>query len=181
MRLLMHICCANCSLHPVKSLRSKGIEATGLWFNPNIHPIEEYKRRLDTLRRLQDLWDFDVEYIDHYGLRDFVPAIAGHKEQRCFFCYSMRLEETAKIARKMNLDGFTTTLLVSPYQQFDTILSIGREMEKRYSIPFYEEDFRTGYKGSIGLSRELNLYRQNYCGCIFSLRERLEKKKVAGG
>ena len=177
----MHICCANCSLYPMKSLLSKGIEARGLWFNPNIHPIREYQLRLNTLQWLQRLWGLDIEYIDHHRIRDFVSTVRAHREERCSLCYSMRLEETAKTARKMNLDGFTTTLLVSPYQRFDMIVSVGREMEKRYCIPFYAEDFRVGYKGSIRLSRELNLYRQNYCGCIFSKRERLAEKKNAHG
>lgn len=88
----------------------------------------------------------------------------------------MRLGETAKTAKKMNLDGFTTSMLVSPYQKFDAIVSAGREMEKRYSIPFYLDDFRIGYRNSIPLSKELGLYRQKYCGCVFSEAERLKNK-----
>ncbi len=174
MKLLMHICCSNCSLYPLKNFLTKGIEAKGLWFNPNIHPYPEYQLRLDSLRKLQEIWNLDVEYTDHYGIDDFMRKVGNPDEGRCLRCYALRLEETARTARKMNLDGFTTSLLVSPYQNFEGILAVGREMGKRHSIPFYEEDFRVGYRGNIGVSRELGLYRQRYCGCIFSEGEGTE-------
>lgn len=176
MKLLMHICCSNCSLYPLKSLLSKGIDVKGLWFNPNIYPYPEYERRLSSLLKLQGIWDFDVEYVDRHGLDYFVAKIGNPDSSRCMRCYEMRLDETAKTAKKMGLDGFTTSLLVSPYQKFDSILHAGREMEKRYSIPFYPEDFRVGYRDNIGLSKELGLYRQKYCGCIFSEKEREAEK-----
>jgi predicted adenine nucleotide alpha hydrolase (AANH) superfamily ATPase len=176
MKLLMHICCGNCYLYPFKTLFSKGFELKGLWFNPNIHPYTEYQMRLDALHKLQDSWNLDVEYIDHYGLKEFIRAVVHNEDNRCTICYSMRLEETAKAAKKMGLDGFTTTLLVSPHQKFDTIIDIGKEMAKRYSIPFYIEDFRPGWKDSISLSKELGLYRQKYCGCVYSEMERYLKK-----
>lgn len=178
MKVLMHICCSNCSIYPLKSLLMKDVEVKGLWFNPNIHPYPEYRLRLDSLQRLQKLWDLDIEYRDHYDIDGFVRKIGSPDETRCLRCYAMRLEETAKAARKMDLDGFTTSLLVSPYQRFEAVVNIGREMGKRYSIPFYQEDFRVGYRENIGLSRELGLYRQKYCGCVFSEKER-EKRKVS--
>lgn len=176
MKLLLHICCANCSLYPIRHLSEKGIDLKGLWFNPNIHPDEEYKRRLSTLKRLEQSWSLDIEYINYYGLRDFLKAIevAGLKDtstERCAMCYSMRLEKTAETAKNMVLDGFTTTLLVSPYQRFELIAQIGHEIAKRYSIPFYLEDLRGGYREGLRLGGELGLYRQKYCGCIFSKEE----------
>lgn len=168
----MHMCCSNCSLYPLKSLLSKGIDVKGLWFNPNIHPEEEYSRRLDSLQRLEKLWGLEIEFIDRFGQDEFLKK-NRNDEFRCIRCYSMRLEETAITAKKMGLDGFTTTLLVSPYQKFGHIIKIGRELERTYSINFYVEDFRVGYRQNIGLSKELGLYRQKYCGCIFSLRERV--------
>lgn len=176
MKLLMHICCSNCSLYPMKSLLSKGIDVKGLWFNPNIHPYHEYQQRLASLQKLQRMWYFDVEYIDHFDLDAFIKKIGNPDDNRCIRCYTMRLDETAKAARKMNLDGFTTSLLVSPYQKFDAIISVGREMEKRYSIPFYLEDFRVGYRDSIPLSKDIGLYRQKYCGCVYSEPERQKNK-----
>ncbi len=179
MKLLMHICCANCYLYPFQALSSKGIYIKGLWFNPNIHPYTEYQMRLDALHKLQNLWNLDIEYIDHYGLKEFIRMVVNKEEygERCLFCYSMRLEETAKTAKKMGLDGFTTTLLVSPYQKFDMILNIGKEIANRYSIKFYIEDFRTGWNEGIKLSKGLELYRQKYCGCIYSEMERYLKKR----
>ena len=176
MKLLMHICCANCGIYPIKMLFSKGIDIKGLWFNPNIHPYTEYQMRLESLQMLHKLWSLDIEYIEHYGLKEFMRAVVYNEDNRCTICYSLRLEETAKAAKKMGLDGFTTSLLVSPYQKFDMIIQVGRETAKRYSIPFYIEDFRPGWKDSISLSKELGLYRQKYCGCVYSEMERYQKK-----
>jgi len=176
MKLLMHICCANCSLYPLKSLFSKSTDVKGLWFNPNIHPFTEYQMRLESVQKLQKVWNLDIEYVDYYGVKEFLRAVVNKEDERCIFCYSIRLEETARIAKKMALDGFTTSLLVSPYQKFDMIIKIGKEMGRRYSIPFYCEDFRYGWKESIGISRELGLYRQKYCGCIYSEMERYMNK-----
>lgn len=178
MKLLMHICCANCSLYPLEDLLSKGIDIKGLWFNPNIHPYNEYQNRLDAVKGLQKLWNLDVEYIDHFGLKEFLMATVNRENERCIFCYTMRLEETARTAKKMGLDGFTTSLLVSPYQKFDMIVAVGREMENKYSIPFYSEDFRPGWKTGVSLSKELGLYRQKYCGCMYSEMERHLKIKM---
>jgi predicted adenine nucleotide alpha hydrolase (AANH) superfamily ATPase len=175
MKLLMHICCANCSLYPLKNLTSKGIDIKGLWLNPNIHPYTEYRNRLEALKNLQKIWSLDIEYIDHYGLKEFIRAVVNNENNRCIICYSIRLEETAKTAKKMGVDGFTTSLLVSPHQKFDMILDIGKKMGKKYSIPFYFEDFRHGWKDSISISKELGLYRQKYCGCIYSEMERYLK------
>ncbi|MBM4128647.1 MAG: epoxyqueuosine reductase QueH [Nitrospira sp.] len=178
MKLLMHICCANCSLYPLQSFLSKGIDVRGLWHNPNIHPSAEYLMRLESLQRLEKLWNLDIEYIDHYGLEEFLMAVRDKEKEgeRCAICYSMRLEETAKTAKKMGLDGFTTSLLVSPYQKFDLLLNVGTEIGKRHSIAFYAEDFRPGWNIGMSISRELGLYRQKYCGCIFSEMERFQRK-----
>jgi epoxyqueuosine reductase len=177
MKLLMHICCANCCLYPLKTLSSRGIEIKGLWLNPNIHPYTEYKMRLDALQNLQHAWGLDIEYTDHYGLKDFLRKVVNREDDRCTFCYSMRLEETAKTAKKMGLDGFTTSLLVSPYQKFDIIMNTGKEMGIKYSIPFYAEDFRPGWHEGTKISKELGLYRQKYCGCVYSEMDRYLLKK----
>lgn len=176
MKLLMHICCANCCLYPLQSLFSRDIEVKGFWINPNIHPYTEYKLRLESLRQLQKTWGLDIEYIDHYGLKEFLRTIVNHEDDRCVFCYSIRLEETARTAKKMGLDGFTTSLLVSPYQKFDMIVETAQDMGKKYSIPFYMEDFRPGFHEGMKLSKELGLYRQKYCGCIYSEMERYVKR-----
>lgn len=172
MKLLMHICCANCALYPLTVIRQKGIDVKGLWFNPNIHPYTEYKSRLDALKKLEALWGLNVEYIDYYGLKEYLRNVVGNEDNRCEYCYTVRLEETAKKAGEINADAFTTSLLVSPYQKFDMIIDIGRMMQDRYSIEFYFEDYRKGFNDGRRMSKELELYRQKYCGCIYSEMER---------
>lgn len=189
----MHICCANCSLYPVKTLSEKGVSVTGLWFNPNIHPYTEYKNRLDAVKKFElllknppsppfaeaglgGLSNIQIHYIDYYGLKDFIQKTGNGGENRCRACYEMRLDRTAQKAREIGADGFTTSLLISPYQKFDVIIEIGREMEKRHSVQFYFEDFRPGWKQGVELSKELGLYRQKYCGCIYSEMERYLKE-----
>lgn len=176
MKLLMHICCSNCCLFPIRTLTSKGIDIVGLWFNPNIHPYTEYKSRLDSLNKLQNLWNLEIEYIDNYGLKEFIRSIVNKEDNRCQYCYYIRLEETAKTAKKMGLDGFTTSLLVSPYQKFDVIIKTAKDIGKKHGITFYDEDFRPGFYEGMKISKELGLYRQKYCGCIYSEMERYLKK-----
>lgn len=176
MKLLMHICCSNCSIYPLETFLCKGIDIKGLWFNPNIHPYTEYSNRLDSVGKLQNLWNLDIEYIDDYPLDDFLKAVVNQGGKRCAICYSIRLDKTAETAKKMNLDCFTTSLLASPYQKFDKIIDIGNEIGKRHGIQFYSEDLRQGWNISRGLSREFGLYRQKYCGCIYSEMERYAKK-----
>lgn len=153
-------------------MKQKGIEVEGFWFNPNIHPYTEYKNRLDSLRYLQSIWDLKVHYEDHYGLKEFLRNVIGKEDNRCHYCYRIRLEEAAKRAKKINADAFTTSLLISPFQKIDAIIDIGREIQERYSIEFYVDNFRKGYSESRRLSKELGLYRQKYCGCIYSEMER---------
>ena len=181
MRLLMHICCSNCSVYPLEVYLTKGIEVTGFWFNPNIHPYTEYSQRLDSLRRLQRIWNLDIEYDDDYALDDFLKSVVGRGTRRCEACYAMRLEKTAATAEKMGIDGFTTSLLASPYQKFDMIIAIGEEIGRRYAVPFYYEDLRQGWNISRGLAAEFGLYRQKYCGCIYSEMERYSKRRAEGG
>jgi predicted adenine nucleotide alpha hydrolase (AANH) superfamily ATPase len=133
--------------------------------------------RLDAVQKLRTLWNLDIEYIEHYGLREFIRSVAHDEGNRCLRCYSTRLEETAQIARKMGLDGFTTSLLASPYQKFDMIINIGKDIGKKYSTRFYAEDFRIGWKEGVTLAKKLGLYRQKYCGCIYSEEEKYSKNQ----
>jgi hypothetical protein len=159
-------------LYPLTVIRDRGIEVSGLWFNPNIHPFTEYKNRFDSVKKLELLWNLDIEYIDYYGLKEYLRNVVGREDNRCEYCYSVRLEETAKKAKEINADAFSTSLLVSPYQKFDMIIDIGRMMQERYSVEFFAEDFRNGFNEGRRMSKELELYRQKYCGCIYSEMER---------
>jgi predicted adenine nucleotide alpha hydrolase (AANH) superfamily ATPase len=179
-KLLMHICCSNCCIYPLQYYLANDVEIKGLWFNPNIHPYMEYANRLGSLQKLQKIWGLEVEYIDDYPLDDFLRSVVSRGAGRCEVCYSVRLEKTAAAAAKMGLDGFTTSLLASPYQKFDVIIAIGEGIGKKYGLPFHAEDLRKGWHLSKDLSTEFGLYRQKYCGCIYSEMERYSKKRARG-
>ncbi|MBF0566562.1 MAG: epoxyqueuosine reductase QueH [Nitrospirae bacterium] len=176
MKTLLHLCCANCSLYPVKTLRERGIEFSALWFNPNIHPLTEYIARLEAVKTLQSHWSLDVRYENRYGLVGFLRAVVNNEKDRCRHCYAMRLEETAKTARDGGFDSFSTTLLYSIYQNYGLIIETGKAMEQKYGVEFYVEDFRKGWHAGIAMSKAIGLYRQKYCGCIYSEMERFGKK-----
>jgi predicted adenine nucleotide alpha hydrolase (AANH) superfamily ATPase len=179
MKILMNICCSNCAIYPITVLTQRGFSIKGFWFNPNIHPYQEYKSRLNSLKKLQSLWSLDIEYEDFYGLKEYLRNVVNNEDRRCEYCYSVRLEQTALRARYMNVDAFTTSLLVSPYQKFDMIIDIGRMMQEKYSVEFYIEDFRKGFGEGRRIARELELYRQKYCGCIYSEMERYLNEQLA--
>lgn len=170
------MCCSNCAIYPVQKLREMGHEIVGLWFNPNIHPYTEYQQRLSSLKRLQQAWGLEIIYKDYYGLEEFIRAVAFDEKNRCDFCYQWRLDVTARVAKEEGIDAFTTTLLVSPYQKFDRIIEKGNLISLSHDIEFLPIDFREGFRGAFSVSKELGLYRQKYCGCIFSEKERYMKR-----
>ena len=177
MRILLHICCAPCAIYPVEQLKREGFEVQGLWYNPNIHPYQEYRRRLESFKDYAAKVDLPVIYKGEYGLREFIREVVYRESERCSFCYRIRLKEAAKIAKKGEFHSFTSTLLVSPHQKHDLIKELGREVAREAEVEFYYQDFRPGLKESIKLSREMGLYRQQYCGCIYSEHERFQKLK----
>jgi epoxyqueuosine reductase len=178
MEILMHMCCSNCAVYPVRELQQRGISVKGFWFNPNIHPYLEYKSRLDSMRKLQELWGLDVVCDDNYGLKDFLRSVVNNEGNRCEYCYTVRLEKTAAKARETKADAFSTSLLVSPYQDLEMIKAIGLLMQEKYEVEFHFEDFRDGYWEGRKMAADLNLYRQKYCGCIYSEMERFTKLRA---
>ncbi len=181
MKLLVHICCAPCFTYPHKRLIEEGHEVTGFFYNPNIHPYTEYKARLHTLQRYTALRPVKIEYRDEYPLEEFITGqlkAIDEDRKRCEFCYERRLGETAQAAKKGGYDGFTTTLLESKHQPHELIKTIAERCADRHDTTLYYEDVRAGWKESIQISKELELYRQQYCGCIFSEKERyMEQSK----
>jgi len=179
MRLLLHICCANCAIYPLDRIRRLGIEFAGLWFNPNIHPYQEYRMRLESLQRLSEEWRFPVIYNHTYDLNLFLKRVIDTPQvpERCAYCYRLRLEETAKRAKEEGAEAFSTSLIVSPYQRYELIVEIGKELAERYNIEFFFEDMRSHYRDGLRISKELGLYRQKYCGCIYSEAERFMNKR----
>lgn len=180
MRILLHICCAPCSIYPLKRFREEGIEVTGLFYNPNIHPGREYARRLETLIPWAGRNGVELLSTDECPFEDFLRAVVYREEDRCAVCYTLRLGETARIARERKCDGFSTTILYSRYQKHDLVREIGEDLSRKWDIPFYYEDFRKGWAEGVEASREMGMYRQPHCGCIFSERERYRKKGGSG-
>lgn len=173
MKLLMHTCCAPCSIYCIESLRKEKIEPTLYWYNPNIHPYIEYKTRRDTLREYAKSIEIEAIFENEYGLKEFTKNVINDLEHRCQnYCYKVRLEKTAQYAKKHGFDAISTTLLVSPYQNHELLKSQGEEIAKRYSLQFIYRDFRIGFREGQAKARELGLYMQKYCGCIFSEEER---------
>ncbi len=173
MKLLLHTCCAPCSVYCIDTLREEGIEPTVYWFNPNIHPYMEYKARRDCLKEYTSSIGVQAIFEENYGLRDFCKSVINDLENRCQdYCYPVRLEQTAKYAKENGYDSFSTTLLVSPYQNHEALIRVAEEMAKKYGVQFLYRDFRVGFRQGQAKAKELGLYRQKYCGCIFSEEER---------
>ena len=169
MKLLLHTCCAPCSVYCIDALRKEGIEPTVYWFNPNIHPYMEYKARRDTLKEYTKSIKVEAIFEEDYGLREFCKNVIGDLENRCQqYCYPVRLEQTAKYAKEHGYDSFSTTLLISPYQNHEALKLVGEQMAKKYGVNFVYRDFRVGFREGQAKARELGLYMQKYCGCIFS-------------
>ena len=181
MKLLMHTCCAPCSVYCIESLRNEGIEPTIFWYNPNIHPFMEYKARRDTLKEYTKSIRLEAIFEEDYGLDEFCKNVIGDLKNRCAnYCYRVRMEETAKYAKEHGYDSFTTTLLVSPYQQHDELIKVCEEMAEKYDLQFIYRDFRVGFREGQAKARELGLYMQKYCGCIFSEEDRYSKQIKKG-
>ena len=185
-RLLLHSCCAPCSSRCIEYL-SNYFDITVIYYNPNISPVEEYeKRKLEQIKFINEFKSKNkIDFIDvGYDYNDFLSIAKGLEHipeggERCFKCYRMRLDKTASVARDKNYDYFGTTLTVSPYKNSQVLNKIGEELESKYSVKYLYSDFKknNGYKRSIELSKEYNLYRQDYCGCIYSKMERDEKRE----
>lgn len=177
MRLLLHMCCGPCACYPVKSLREKGIEPVGWFFNPNIHPYKEWKQRLDTAQEFAAKVKLEMVADAHYQLRAFLgrALAAGDNAGRCRMCYTWRLGEAARYAAENGFSAFTSTLFYSIYQDHGLMKETAEKFAREYGVDFYYEDFRAGWQEGIDISRALELYRQPYCGCIFSEEERYNK------
>lgn len=173
-RLLLHACCAPCSLEPVRLLVEEGFEPVICWTNPNIQPVAEHDRRLAELRR----WcaDQGIPLIEagedrRVWERGVAPIGARDRLRRCRACYALRLAEACRVASKQGIDHIATTLAVSPYQLFDTCNEVLGRLAAAHSLTPVVRDFRPWYPEATRRSRELGMYRQNYCGCRFSAAE----------
>ncbi len=185
-RLFLHSCCAPCSSYVLEYL-SEYFEICDFFYNPNIEPEEEYRHREMELQRLIGEMKprYPISFVSgNYDPKKFYDAVRGLEHiheggERCFACYRLRMEEAARLAAEGGYDYFTTTLSISPLKRADKINEIGLELEKQYGVKHLPSDFKKkgGYQRSIVLSKEHGLYRQDYCGCVFSKAERQKQKE----
>ncbi len=182
-RLLLHSCCGPCSSYVLTYLLDY-FDITVFYYNPNIQPIDEYQKRLtEQIKVINAISKNKIKIVTlEYDEQEFFQKVKGLEEEkeggkRCPICYRLRLEKTAEYAKEHGFDYFTTTLSVSPYKHSDILNNIGKSLETKYQIPYLYSDFKKkdGYKKSIELSKKYNIYRQDYCGCIYSLKERNKK------
>ena len=184
MKLLLHACCGPCACYPTEKLSGDGVDFSILYFNPNIHPYREFKQRLSTLREFCEKKEYDLIIDKSYPLEETVRGMLREYETgsvRCAYCYRVRLRYAACFAKEHGYDAFSTTLLVSPYQKHELIKREAEAAAVEFAIPFYYEDWRTGYQRGVDISLELGWYRQQYCGCVFSERDRYEIVKRPKG
>ena len=178
-KILLHSCCAPCSSYVIEYLTNY-FDLGILYYNPNISPEEEYIKRVNELQRLISEMPLknEVKFIEgRYEPHKFYEAVRGYEKapeggERCFICYEMRMREAAIMAKELGYDYFTTTLTISPLKNAAKINEIGQDLEREYNVKHLPSDFKknNGYKRSIELSKEYDLYRQNFCGCVFSRR-----------
>ncbi|MEG0074108.1 MAG: epoxyqueuosine reductase QueH [Clostridia bacterium] len=180
-KLVMHTCCAPCMVAVVDTLKKENeekdeankLDITAFWYNPNIHPKVEYEKRKNTLIQYCKDIDLPLSIEESYGMVDFVKHVVDNRlnesATRCEYCYTLRLEESFRYAKEHNMDAVTTTLLISPYQNQELIKKVGEKLATKYGVSFYYEDFRPYFRQGQNKARELGLYRQKFCGCIYSI------------
>ena len=176
--LLLHTCCGPCSTATVEHWQKEGLEPAGFWFNPNIHPFQEHQRRGEALRAFFQGVRLPLMQAPGYELVDFLRRVVGREGNRCVQCFRLRLSRTAREAREKGLDAFSTTLLISPYQDHQLLKQVGQEVAGETGVPFLYADLRPLFPQSRQLTRALGLYRQQYCGCIYSEYERFAGVKL---
>ncbi|MBV6518114.1 MAG: hypothetical protein DYG84_02335 [Candidatus Brocadia sp. AMX3] len=174
MNLLLHICCACCLCAPVQELRKEGFSVTGLFYNPNIHPLLEFRRRLKALRVFQESDPIPVVYYEEYGLREYLKHVDYEGNDRCADCYMMRLRFTAAYAKKNGFDAFTSTMLFSVYQNHEQLKGFSEKLAHEAGVAFVYRDYRYLSDCSHEIAKKKMIYRQGYCGCIFSEFERYQ-------
>lgn len=182
MKILLHACCAGCLPGPHEKMIKNGHEPLVFYYNPNIQPFEEYRRRLRAVQDYAQRKKINVIFKDEYSLREFLKnamEAESSGKKRCEYCYKLRLGETAKKAKELGYEAFTTTLLISEHQDHELVKKIGEEVAEEQGIDFYYEDFRPLCEESHEEVKELGLYTQNYCGCVFSEEDRFKKGLIS--
>lgn len=178
MRILLHMCCGPCAIMPLKRLLDEGCEVTGYFYNPNIHPLAEYLRRREGAAQvaakygIKMLWALNEEDYDSIA---WMRMMHGREESRCPYCWEQRLDKTAATAAALGFEAFSSSLLYSRYQNHEVITKLGHARAEAHGTGFLHRDFRVDWQAGIDTSKEWGIYRQQYCGCLFSENERYAK------
>jgi predicted adenine nucleotide alpha hydrolase (AANH) superfamily ATPase len=181
-RILVHVCCAPCFSVLFDNLKKEFEDIFLLWYNPNIHPFTEYKNRWESVEKFAQDYSLKLISIHEYNIEKFIRSVVYREKARCVYCYHNRLEFCASMAKKSGFTHFTSSLLASPYQNHELLIQMGRDLEKRHKVEFYYWDFRSDWKIRESAIEKCGLYRQQYCGCIYSEEERYasEIRKLKG-
>jgi len=185
MRVLLHSCCGPCSVYPLDALRAEGHEPSLFFFNPNIQPFKEYEKRRGAVKLLAEKSGVELAVDDAYDVVEWLRMMVFREPGRCLVCYRHRLARAARAAKEGGFEAFTTSLLYSRHQKHELIRELASAVSEEEGVPFLYRDFRKGYQAGIEAGKKLGLYRQQYCGCIYSEQERylgpLHKNPDAGG
>ena len=176
MKVLLHVCCANCAIYPIKTMRDEDLEVMGFFYRHNIHPYTECVKRQEALQAYAEQINLKVIYQEGYDIEGFIQNVVFRESERCNYCYHDRLRSTALLAKRGKFDYFSSTLLYSKHQKHDLIRTMGESLGKSVGVPFLYQDYREGWKEGIECSKQMGLYRQHYCGCIYSEKERYYKE-----
>jgi predicted adenine nucleotide alpha hydrolase (AANH) superfamily ATPase len=171
-KLLIHSCCAHCAAYTVEYWRQQGYDISALWYNPNIHPYTEHQHRLESMQTLAEKMGLSLIVTAGYDIIDYFRGVVGHEADRCRYCFRLRLSKTAEIAKEKGFDAFTTTLLISPQQKHQLIKEVGEKLAEETGVEFLYADLRKRYSDSRHITKPMDLYRQQYCGCVYSEWER---------
>jgi predicted adenine nucleotide alpha hydrolase (AANH) superfamily ATPase len=176
--VLLHSCCAHCAAYTVDYFRRQEYEVTAFWYNPNIHPYMEHQHRLEAMHSLAQEMNFPLIVTEGYDMIDYFRRVVGHESQRCQYCFELRLSKTAEIALQTGFGAITSTLLISPHQKHDLLREIGNKVAEEKGVDFLYADLRKRYSDSRHMTKPLDLYRQQYCGCVYSEWERYANMKI---
>jgi predicted adenine nucleotide alpha hydrolase (AANH) superfamily ATPase len=176
-KVLIHTCCAHCAAYTAEYWRGQGYEIGGYWYNPNIHPFTEHENRLESMKSLAEKISLPLIVEEGYDMVEYFRRVAGDEANRCRHCFDLRLAKTAETARLHGFDAFTTTLLISPNQQHEALRETGEKVAREHGIKFLYADLRKRYSDSRHITKPMDLYRQQYCGCLYSEWERYRDKK----
>ena len=170
--LLLHVCCAHCGAYPVQHWRQAGYRVSAFWYNPNVQPYLEHQRRLEAVSRLAETLELPLITAPGYAFTQHLRAVSGRVASRCDVCYRLRLARTALAARRLGFGSFSTTLLISHQQDRERIAATGAEAARDAGVKFIADDLSRYYSESRRLTKPMELYRQQYCGCVYSEYER---------